>query len=229
MSHFTVAVFHKNNQSVDDLLAPYYEGLEVEPYIWKTREEAIEYAKQWYPDYCKDKSDEECWKMLAEDSKTDEEGNIYSTYNPDSKWDWYSFGGRWAGLLKTKEGDRVDSDLMENLDFSPDEKKYQEALDFWESYVVRGETKEGGFYFYKREFYQDRYRDAETYAKCMAAFTTRAVVLPDGSWHEAGQMGWFGVSSESHDEALDWALHYKERFLDTAEPDWYITIVDCHI
>jgi len=23
----------------------------------------------------------------------------YSTYNPDSKWDWYSFGGRWNGEM----------------------------------------------------------------------------------------------------------------------------------
>ena len=42
-------------------------------------------------------------------------------------------------------------------------------------------------------------------------------------------MGWFGVSSETSDERLDWELHYKERFIDAAKPDWTITIVDCHI
>jgi hypothetical protein len=26
-------------------------------------------------------------------------GEVYSTYNPDSKWDWYSVGGRWAGSI----------------------------------------------------------------------------------------------------------------------------------
>ena len=29
-------------------------------------------------------------------------GNELSTYNPNSKWDWYSIGGRWRNLLLTK-------------------------------------------------------------------------------------------------------------------------------
>jgi len=28
----------------------------------------------------------------------------WSTYNPDSKWDWYELGGRWSGIIKLKEG-----------------------------------------------------------------------------------------------------------------------------
>jgi len=28
----------------------------------------------------------------------------YSTYNPNSKWDWYELGGRWTGYFKLKEG-----------------------------------------------------------------------------------------------------------------------------
>lgn len=31
-------------------------------------------------------------------------GEVYSTYNPNSKWDWYSLGGRWSGMIKLKEG-----------------------------------------------------------------------------------------------------------------------------
>lgn len=27
----------------------------------------------------------------------------YTTYNPDSKWDWYSLGGRWTGYFKLKD------------------------------------------------------------------------------------------------------------------------------
>lgn len=32
------------------------------------------------------------------------DGEVYSTFNPNSKWDWYSLGGRWSGLLKLKNG-----------------------------------------------------------------------------------------------------------------------------
>jgi hypothetical protein len=31
-------------------------------------------------------------------------GTYKSQYNPDSKWDWYSVGGRWAGYFKLKPG-----------------------------------------------------------------------------------------------------------------------------
>ena len=44
MSHFTVAVIHKPKQNIDDLLAPYYEGLEVEPYQSYSRQN----YRRWY-------------------------------------------------------------------------------------------------------------------------------------------------------------------------------------
>lgn len=30
-------------------------------------------------------------------------GNHLTTYNPNSRWDWYSIGGRWRNLLLTKK------------------------------------------------------------------------------------------------------------------------------
>lgn len=32
-------------------------------------------------------------------------GTVKSTYNPDSKWDWYVIGGRWDGVTQGKERD----------------------------------------------------------------------------------------------------------------------------
>jgi hypothetical protein len=40
------------------------------------------------------------WKLDDIDGKWYE----YTTYNPDSKWDWYSLGGRWSGFFKMKAG-----------------------------------------------------------------------------------------------------------------------------
>ncbi len=43
MSHFSVAVFtHPDGESVDELLDPYYEGLQVPPYVYRTKEEIIQ-------------------------------------------------------------------------------------------------------------------------------------------------------------------------------------------
>ena len=37
--------------------------------------------------------------------KWDENDNLISHYNPDSRWDWYSIGGRWSGFLPLKDRD----------------------------------------------------------------------------------------------------------------------------
>lgn len=51
-------------------------------------------------------TDEEIYQQAIEDypESIDENGSVLSTYNPKSKWDWYSLGGRWSGLIKLKEG-----------------------------------------------------------------------------------------------------------------------------
>lgn len=46
MSHFTVAVLTRHEQSIEDLLAPFDENIKVEPYIYRTKEDIIREAKK---------------------------------------------------------------------------------------------------------------------------------------------------------------------------------------
>lgn len=47
--------------------------------------------------------------LWYEGEDLDEEGNAYSTYNPQSEWDWWVVGGRWAGYFNaTNEGEVED-------------------------------------------------------------------------------------------------------------------------
>ena len=50
MSHFSVAVFTDENSSVETLLEPFYEGLEVEKYIALTKEDVIKRGKEMLAD-----------------------------------------------------------------------------------------------------------------------------------------------------------------------------------
>lgn len=137
MSHFVGLCFGDDWANQLDY---YYEGREVEDYIKYTKQEAITKAKESHernyeyavkeverdkiaPDMLKqlneiiDKgmciSDEVAWEMVKDwGYKIDEEGNLLSTYNPDSKWDWYSIGGRWNGFLVLKERDE-EGDIIE--------------------------------------------------------------------------------------------------------------------
>ena len=43
-----------------------------------------------------------------------------TTYNPDSKWDWYSIGGRWSGMFQGQVNDANTPAVFQNL--SMDEK-----------------------------------------------------------------------------------------------------------
>ena len=180
MSHYTVAVFHRKDQDIEELLAPYSENLEVEPYISFTKQEAIDYARKHYQD-TEDKTDGECWQMVADGSQTDADGNIYSTYNPKSKWDWWTEGGRWCGMLKTGRQHK-DSAMVRNIDFSMDRNAYEEALRFWDVAIDHKPADEGEEYgtFFTEEYYRDYYGDRETYARHQAQFSTFAVITPDG-------------------------------------------------
>ena len=130
MSHFVGLCFGEYWESNLDA---YDEGLEVEEYVVHTKDEAIDIVKQnhakayesaveylsksditeaskKYYESIVDKglfiSYEDAWKKVLDwGYKLDDDENLLSTYNPNSKWDWYSIGGRWSGFLCTKEKD----------------------------------------------------------------------------------------------------------------------------
>jgi len=158
--------------------------------------------------------------------------------NPNAKWDWYQVGGRWSGLLKIKHrtvSNKVDSARINDIDFSLDIEKDNENIRFWEL-VVDGDTPKNSEEenivkrnLYKPEYYSNRYESKEQYAQLSAEFGTYAVITPDGRWHSKGDMGWWGASSESDEEAKQWSESFKETFIDSADPEWTLTVVDCHI
>ena len=228
MSHYLLAVFHREDQNIDELLEPYDENLPVDRYQVFTRQEAIDYARKNYG--AEKMSDEDCWKMVAEGCETDDEGTIYSTYNRNSRWDWWEIGGRWSGML-TLNGRKVDSGRVGDLEFEIDEKAYNRCLRLWDVVVEHKPASPDDDFlsFYNENYYRKCYGDRETYARLASQFSTFAVLLPDGSWYERGNMGSFGYSDETPEEMRYWEENYKPRFLDTADPDWHLTIVDCHI
>ena len=128
MSHFSVAVFIDENTTVEDLLEPFYEGIEVKKYVALTKEDIIQRGKRrindlkkLYKVYMKNKKayrrehfknikhlrflkkvpsiakwdNEKIYKYETryyEPESISENGGIYSTYNPNSKWDWFEIG-----------------------------------------------------------------------------------------------------------------------------------------
>ena len=137
MSHYAVLVIHNEDQDIKGLLAPYNENFKVEPYLKYKHDDAVKKIKTDYipfNNYLKDYSDNKLleWFVKHYSSYSLKDGDVYTTYNPKSKWDWYSIGGRFNGeLMLTDEGrlnavDEIErkyctdidiKDLRENFDY----------------------------------------------------------------------------------------------------------------
>jgi hypothetical protein len=122
MSHFTVLVIGDDYEAQ---LAPYNEEIEVEAYKDHLDEGMIERYHEMYEedrgvratglgeilDWLRERygDDDDRWGI-------DDDG-LYrmSTYNPDSKWDWYTVGGRWRGYFKLKPEAMDDPDTVAQM------------------------------------------------------------------------------------------------------------------
>lgn len=209
MSHFVGLCFG----NYEDYLDNYYEGLDVEPYICYTKEEAIDEIKQnkaknyeWASNHLGEEgydqdellkiiekglfiSYEDAWEKIKEwGYEIDEDENLLSTYNPDSKWDWYSIGGRWSGYLPLKDFD-------EDGNFQ---------------YVDEATIGEVDW---------DQFRIEHAAPFC---FTTIC-----GEWCESATMGWWCSTSNEKEENA-----WKEEFwnyLNSLDKDTIVTAIDFHI
>ncbi len=232
-------------------------------YVECKSEGHVKYISEEFPKKL-EMTDEEIYQDVIKHYEPEDigpNGEVYSTYNPDSKWDWYEVGGRWAGTIAVKDGveidepnfswgwrdedkDKVisegymtDSAYVKDIDFSKmhrTEEDYNDALRSWELIVEGAEPKNEDeknqvkWNWYKPEYYTERYKNKETYAKCRSSFSMWAVVK-DGEWYEKGNMGFWAMSDETHDEAVDWEMNFYDRFIKDLPEDTLITVVDCHI
>jgi hypothetical protein len=254
MSHFTVLII---GDDYEEKLEPYDENMSVDPYVDMTAEELQKDKDETLANYRLGErqipNDMTIAKLdamsLAEfaewyhSQKVDGENNLLSEYNPDSKWDFYTLGGRWRGMLIPKHGKTGEMGKAGSFDNEPINKNGVDQALFedidWKKTNSNAETKKAlkeywdrtisGKGIYKPEYLLERYGTKEEYVRRGMLFTTHAVITKDGEWHEVGHMGWFGCSSESHDEQKDWDENFWNMFLKGLKPDTLISIVDCHI
>ena len=70
----------------------------------------------------------------------------------------------------------------------------------WE-YNVEGKGDDENFKWWcSTDYMIKHYGSKEAYAEIESTVFWRAVVTPDGEWHEVGQTGWFGAHMESGEQ-----------------------------
>lgn len=81
--------------------------------------EHINYLKNKFPKKL-EWTDDECYedmKWRFNKSMIEPNGDLLSIYNPNSKWDWYTIGGRWNNYLKTLSGKTTNEDYVSKIDW----------------------------------------------------------------------------------------------------------------
>lgn len=167
-------------------------------------------------------------ETLKKEGIIDEKGNIWSTYNPNSKWDWYVEGGRFSEMLKIKnKKEFVNQALVKEVDFGyVDKDLVLETGEYWD-FAMNNEITNP--IYPNKEYLIKTYDNKEEYIKEMTSFRTYAILTPEGKWYEPGKMLYFGVSSADKKEKKDFFNKYFKMLDINKYKNCYITIVDCHI
>lgn len=157
--------------------------------VWNNKQKYADFFKKELRDlfdsfgdlYAKNGEDwnDNCWRK-------DENGvwAEYTTYNPNSKWDWYSVGNRWDNSIKTKAGEYTNICKFGEIDFEPfPEEAYEDGTN-WLGKPIK-KLKEGYEWHYTKD-------------------ELPFCLVIDGVWYEKGEMGWWGiVSNEKGDSEWD--------------------------
>ncbi len=230
----------KSKKEIEDykngIYAEYLNDVKSYEEKYKENEGHIDYLKNEFPLKLK-WSDEEHYQneiKWVDKENIGPQGEMISTYNPKSKWDWWVLGGRWKDDIRFKNGGRGDWGLIKDIDFSLDQTIYDKSIRYWEVVVEKQllkehENEKDFSSYYKESYYIDQYGTKENYARIHATFRTFALITLDGEWHEKGKMGWFGID-DSTKESQELYLDFFQKEMSKEEnQDCYLAVVDCHI
>lgn len=159
-------------------------------------------------------------------------GKYKSTYNPKSKWDWWVLGGRWTGYFEGKDFKPEDNPnnletcfLCRGTGMRNDELGKSIRADKPE-YTCNGCGGTG-----RRLKHPPQWEKVPTDMMPVSSILKMdnpiipyAVVTPDGEWHQKGDMGWFGISSNEDNK---WAEKFWEIL--KAHPNSLAVVCDLHI
>lgn len=150
-----------------------------------------------------------------------------STYNPNSKWDYWNT----EDTLTIKDL----KDQREKRLSAFDRKPYDLMWDI----IVEGidhpeiKTPERFQLLYgapDKESLLELYGDRETFIdeKKNIFAVSYCVITPEG-WFEPGEVGWWGMSSASNKDEYEWEKNYYSKFIESRDDDEIVYLIDCHI
>lgn len=163
-------------------------------------------------------------------------GKYSTTYNPRSKWDWWTIGGRWTGYLKPDYDPTKDPRNLATCWLCQGTGKRNDALGREARQKDPTYTCNGCNGIGKEVVFPSKYVDppeggnvapVSQVLKLLDAgedVLPFAIIRPSGEWLEKGKMGWWAVVS---DEKENWKQ--AGRCVLEEYADHWAVVVDCHI
>ncbi|MDA0251784.1 MAG: hypothetical protein O2892_10750 [Actinomycetota bacterium] len=191
-------------EAVSAALDPFDENLEVETYVDLTAQQIAndtEFQKFWLK-LTEEKPAAVSFAHAVEGwwgGQLGEDGNLWSTCNPEGRWDWWVIGGRWAGQWVLKPG------------------------------ATRALAPQRSAFGFTEESKDPRRTDAARKAEIepTSIAPSYAYIGLDGQWHQQGHMGWFATAADQL-SAQAWAQTYTE-WMQSLPADTWLVKVDAHL
>lgn len=230
-----------------EVMARYDESLEVTPYIKKTVEDlkneyesvlagAEEKESSYSEEWCKAKKEkgeldsfETYVQSRYEGYSFDQNGNLLTTYNPVSKYDYYSpvsfmtKNGKTVEVCKVKE-----KALNREIDKEKLQKDYEELISGSTRSIGERITKFGMDALLRKDDLLKKFPSFESYLEQYSVISTYSILTEKDEWNEPGEVGWFGSSSATPEAEGNFYKIYKE-ILEKTDPEHYVVVLDCHI
>lgn len=154
----------------------------------------------------------------------DENGDAWSTKNPDGKWLTYSIGKNLSIPLILKDGSETHQAFYNDIDWDKMHMNNTSLYDrVWELMVegskIENETDQTIYNNMKdKDGYFKSFKNKDEYVAHNCAY-----------WHYAflSKDGWFDLD-DGH-KSIDWVINYFDKFISNLNPTDKITIFECTV
>ena len=159
------------------------------------------------------------------------EDGVPTTYNPESRWDWWQIGGRWTGVLSGTYNPREDAaniqtcTVCDGTGVRPGGREQFGEHWFEATKGCNGCEGTGQSLKWPTEW-ASFVGDCVPVDKIPGGFVPCGLVTPDGEWHGDGAL-WCGGPVENARTTAGWETEFRSIVNDYLECS--AVIVDCHI
>lgn len=211
---------------VEEDYRAHYETGRCDPPAGRAPGEPPRHAREVHPTF-------DAYMAAAYGPRDEKTGRYGDWWNPNSEYDWYEVGGRWAGHLILRPGragppgspGRADQARKGEVDFAAMAAEcYRRLVSVWEEFERGGAAAGPGRRSVLIPEPITTRREFEAYARRRAPHAAPSALVYRGEWSGP----WWAAGGPTVEAAERWDAGYSD-LLASLPDDTLLTVVDCHV